>query len=70
LCVSWDIRQYVPRDNSARDPDDAALDGQGQRARLVLLEVLLAGLAVAAALTLGIEIRARRKVVATLRGGE
>jgi putative ABC transport system permease protein len=30
----------------------------------------LAGLAVAAALVLGIEIRARRKVVATLRGGE
>jgi hypothetical protein len=30
----------------------------------------LAGLAVAAAVALGIEIRARRKVVATLRGGE
>ena len=34
------------------------------------LAVPLAGLAVAAAVALGIEIRARRKVVATLRGGE
>jgi hypothetical protein len=41
------------------------LTGMGGVASLAL-----AVLAVAAALTLGIEIRARRKVVATLRGGE